>query len=229
MASLTDAGKKRSPLANMALATNAWKKQHERPISQRLVSTQLKQKMELKTLGFEENVCEEDHINFGLPSSLSSSVTNENPSHLENLSTIFPQVSNSHLEMHLSIANEELEKTPAPCSDSEILCQMFPQYHREGITCVLQSCNNNLYEAVDLLLKLLPQEIKKRDPPEVISFSQTAVSAVSNIPDAPVNPFAKKKATFCKRCGHQLPDNFMGTNICPNPACCYPFQPKLRM
>ena len=39
MASLTDAGKKRSPLANMALATNAWKKQHERPISQRLVST----------------------------------------------------------------------------------------------------------------------------------------------------------------------------------------------
>ena len=120
----------------------------------------------------------------------------------------------------------------------KILVQMFPQYSREGIHCALQSCHGNIYDSVDLLLKLLPKDKEKQDPPKPISFSQSAFIAVQNIPMAPINPLAvawacpstsgNRKTNFCKKCGHQVPDAFVGS-VCPNPSCCYPFQQKMRM
>ena len=114
-------------------------------------------------------------------------------------------------------------------SNLNVLVQMFPQFKQEGIAKALQSCDNKLYDTVDLLLKLLPvsEESKRRDSP-VISFSQTVTRAVSNIPDTDLNPFAvalsststasgSRKAAFCKRCGHHLSGSVMG-GLCPNPA-----------
>lgn len=168
------------------------------------------------------------------------------------LANIFPQLSPPHLKKHLTSANGEVEKAidaillESPSqnmvnnSNLNVLVQMFPQFKQEGIAKALQSCDNKLYDTVDLLLKLLPvsEESKRRDSP-VISFSQTVTRAVSNIPDTDLNPFAvalsststasgSRKAAFCKRCGHHLSGSVMG-GLCPNPACGQPFKPKLRM
>lgn len=262
MGSLSEDAKGRSPLANMALATQAWKEKQQRPliISKRMMTTHARQEEEMKNLGFEESYRRMEHVNMGLPSSLG----NENASLLANLGNIFPQLPSSHLKTHLSSANGELDQAvdsimletqtqdnlsnTSPDQDpvsnnpsnEDILIQMFPQYHRAGISCALQSCGNNLYDTVDLLLKLLHEESRRSsDTPGSISFSQSASIAVDNIPLAPLNPFAMalaspttspgmRKANFCKRCGQQLPDSFTGA-LCPNPSCSYPFQPNLRM
>lgn len=113
-------------------------------------------------------------------------------------------------------------------------CSPQSQYSRERIHCALQSCHGNIYDTVDLLLKLLPPI----DPPKPIYFSQSVSSAVQNIPMAPLNPLAvawacpstsgSRKTNFCKNCGHQVPDAFVGS-VCLNPSSCYPFQQKMRI
>ena len=60
---------------------------------------------------------------------------------------------------------------------------MFPQYSTEGILCAIQACGNNMYNAVDLLLKLLPKESRRQDAPKVISLSHSASTAVDHIPN----------------------------------------------
>ena len=254
MASLTEQEKLRSPLANMALATQAWRVGQQKPLSQRILNTHAKQEEELMTLGLDLDYTTVDHVDLGLPSSLRN---------------VFPQIPTCPLEKHLTSANDKLDKVEplietqtqeisnlcdqlvsvSECemgnsmnlptqNNEDILVQMFPQYSREGIHCALQSCHGNIYDTVDLLLKLLPEDKKNQDPPKPISFSQSASSAVQNIPMAPLNPMAvalacpstsgNRKTNFCKRCGHQVPDAFVGSD-CPNPSCCYPFQQKMRM
>ena len=254
MASLTEQEKLQSPLANMALATQAWRVSQQKPLSQRILNNHAKQEEELMTLGLDLDYTTVEHVDLGLPSSLQN---------------VFPQIPTCPLEKHLTSPNDKLDKVEPlveaqtqeisnlcdqlvsvnecemgnsmslPTQNNEdILVQMFPQYSREGIHCALQSCHGNIYDTVDLLLKLLPEDKKNPDPPKPISFSQSASSAVQNIPMAPLNPLAvawacpsksgNRKANFCKKCGHRIPDAFVGS-VCPNPSCCYPFQQKMRL
>ena len=177
MASLTEQEKLRSSLANMALATQAWRVSQQKPLSQRILNTHAKQEEELMTLGLDLDYTTVDHVDLGLPSSLQN---------------VFPQIPTCHLEKHLTSANDKLDKVEPlvetqtqeisnlcdplvsvnecemgnsmnlPTQNTEdVLVQMFPQYSREGIHCALQSCHGNIYDTVDLLLKLLPEDKKK--------------------------------------------------------------------
>ena len=145
-----------------------------------------------------------EHLNLGLPSSLGSELHNTGsglPSAQGSrdesaalLVDISPKLSPPHLEMHFTSANGDVEKAvhaiflESPSqnvvnnSNLKILMQMSPQFQQEGISKVLQSCDNKLYDTVDQLLKLLPEESRRRDSPNpVISFSQTVTKAVSHI------------------------------------------------
>ena len=247
MAIMTEEDKLRSPLGNMALATQAWRVSQQKPLSERVLKSYAKQEAELMTLGLDLDHTTVEHVDFGLPSSLG---------------IVPPQLPTCHLEKCLTGTNDKLDEadesvlietqtqemsnmwnqgdtiTKPTQNNSDLLLQMFPQYSREGIHCALQSCGGNLYDTVDLLLKLLPQENRQQEP-NIISFSQSASSAVENIPHAKVNPLAmaltcpstssgNRKAHFCKRCGHQVPDAFVGS-VCPNLSCSHPFQQNLRM
>lgn len=177
MASLTEQEKLQSPLANMALATQAWRVSQQKPLGQRILNTHAKQEEELMTLGLDLDYTTVDHVDMGPPSSLQN---------------VFPQIPTCPLEKHLTSANDNLEKVEPlveaqtqeisnlcdqlvslnecemgnsmnlPTQNNEdILVQMFSQYSREGIHCALQSCHGNIYDTVDLLLKLLPEDKKK--------------------------------------------------------------------
>lgn len=281
-----------SPLANMALATKAWKEKMKKPVSQRVLSRQDKEKEELILIGVPEDYAEKEKIDLALPTALDFPQKPAVGLNLSMLENIFPQLPAPTLEKHLNDANGELDQAidflldnqsqelatctantsacrsvamcsqvpvstctdtsfikPAPSppnaqtnSNLQLLVQMFPQFHCEGILHTLKSCNDNLYAAVDMLLKLVPEESKQVSVPmpSVISFSKTVTSAVGNVPDTPLDPFSLtlsagarcntpgRKAVFCKRCGHELPPNFMGT-LCPNPFCCHPLPTNLRM
>ena len=262
MASLSEKEKLRSPLSNMALATQAWREKQKKPISQRVINSQKKQEAELETLGFDTEFTSLKHVNFGLASPLES---------------MFPQLPAGHLKKHLTDANGQLddavdailleiqtqdsfpnqlppdneflntlmldttENSTQNTATEEMLAQMFPQYSREGILCAIQACGNNMYNAVDLLLKLLPKESRRQDAPKVISFSQSASTAVDHIPNTQLNPIAmtlispsgnastSRKCHFCKKCGHQVPSSNVLGSTCPNPSCGYPLPENIRM
>ena len=186
MSSLSEADKLKSPLSNMARATKAWMEERQHTISGRVKNTSARQGDELNALGLTE-YSDVEHVNLGLPSSLGSELQNTGsglPSAHGSgdesaalLVDISPQQSPPHLEMHLTSANEEVEKAidaillESPSqnmvnnSNLNVLVQMFPQFKQEGIAKALQSCDNKLYDTVDLLLKLLPvsEESKRRD------------------------------------------------------------------
>lgn len=180
----------------MALATQTWRVSQQKPLSQRILNTYVKQEEELMTLGLDLDYTTVDHMDLGLPSSLQN---------------VFPQIPTCPLEKHLKSANDKLDKVEPlletqikeisnlhvcdqlvsvnECdmgismnlptqNNKDILVQMFLQYSREGIHYALQSCHGNIYDTVDLLLKLLPVDKTKQDPPKPISFSQSASSAV---------------------------------------------------
>lgn len=196
------------------------------------------------TLGLDLDYTTVDHVDLGLPPSLQNvspqiptsplekhlksandkldkvePLTETQTQEIINLSDQLVSVNEYEIRNSMNLPNQNNE---------DILVQMFPQYSREGIHCALQSCYGNIYDTVDLLLKLLPKDKKNK-----ISAS----SAVQNIPMAPLNPLAmawacpstsgNRKTNFCKKCGHQVPDAFVGS-VCPNPSCCYPFQQKMR-
>ena len=70
MASLTEQEKLQSPLANMALATQAWRVSQQKPLSQRILNAHAKQEEELMTLGLDLDYTTVDHVDLGHPSSL---------------------------------------------------------------------------------------------------------------------------------------------------------------
>lgn len=248
MASMTDQEKLRSPLSNMATATQAWKVKQQKPLSARVEKRQKKQDDELISMGFPGDFTNMEHVDFGLVTPLDS---------------MFPQLSTCHLEKHLTDANGRLDEAAdslletqtqdaimssnqVPSYDmnqtqADMLIQMFPQYSREGIMGAFKSCNYHIYDTVDLLLKLLPEQSRKQPDSTVISFSQTASVAVDNIPKTQVNPFAMdlgstsgtvvtgRKHHFCKRCGHQVLPTDALVPICQNPSCGYPVPQNLRM
>lgn len=265
MSNLTEKEKMQSPLSNMAMATQAWRETQQKPISQRVVNRERKQETELTTLGFGMDFTLVKHIDLGLTSSLQGMFPQLPSCHLKKHLTdangeldeaidsilletqtqenscpeLFPGLNDAgNACMYNSIENTENNDV------EEMLCQMFPQYPREGICCTLRSCGGSLYDSVEILLKLLPKE-NRSQPPRVITFSQSATTAVNNIPNSSVNPFAvalasssgkeecaSRKCHFCKKCGHQVPpsaNNLVAGYICPNPTCGYPLPQNIRM
>lgn len=95
MASLTEQEKLQSPLANMALATQAWRVSQQKPLSQRILNTHAKQEEELMTLGLDLNYTTVGLVDLGLPSSLQN---------------VFPQIPTCPLEKHQTSANDNLDK-----------------------------------------------------------------------------------------------------------------------
>lgn len=196
------------------------------------------------TLGLYLDYTTVDHVDLGLPPSLQNvspqiptsplekhlTSANDKLDKVEPLAETQTQEIINLSDQLVSVNEYEIRNSMnLPNQNNEdILVQMFPQYSREGIHCALQSCHGNIYDTVDLRLKLLPEDKKNK-----ISAS----SAVQNIPMAPLNPLAmawacpstsgNRKTNFCKKCGHQVPDAFVGS-VCPNPSCCYPFQQKMR-
>lgn len=196
------------------------------------------------TLGLYLDYTTVDHVDLGLPPSLQNvspqiptsplekhlTSANDKLDKVEPLAETQTQEIINLSDQLVSVNEYEIRNSMnLPNQNNEdILVQMFPQYSREGIHCALQSCHGNIYDIVDLRLKLLPEDKKNK-----ISAS----SAVQNIPMAPLNPLAmawacpstsgNRKTNFCKKCGHQVPDAFVGS-VCPNPSCCYPFQQKMR-
>ena len=248
MASLTEEEKKRNPLANMALATQAWKVKQQKPLSVRVLKAQGRQEAELTTIGLDVECTTMEHVDLGLTSSLANVSTQLPTHHLEKCPTgtngeldeagILIETQTQEMSTVCNKVGDTIVKPPQN-NGIDILMQMFPQYSREGIYCAFKSCGCKIYDTVDLLLKLLPQETSCQDPPNIISFSQSASSAIQNVPKVKANPMAmalacpstssaNRKAHFCKKCGHQMPNAFVGS-VCPNPFCCYPFQQNLRM